>query len=337
MKTVVFVDDEPYIREGLHILADWNELGYKTAGEAGDGPAAIELIKRIKPALVICDIRLPVFSGLEVFEHIKKWAETETFTEPPMFLMLSGYNDFEYARRAMRLGAAGYLTKPLDPEELAAEVRRVSGAGCNAPPDDFFNLPYEQVTEAVRYGDEKSITMSVNAFFSMLHSSSVDPSYSEIALCRLADLITHTAAECGVTDEIRVSGLIGPSGLEDTESLALSICLSIMEKRRFDGQKFVSYIYAHCAENLTLQRLSEVFRVSARHISASVKTLTGRKFNDYLSYCRIEAAKRLLSGPNDLKISAVCAAAGFSDYVYFTEKFKELTGMSPSAFKRRYA
>ena len=337
MRTVIFVDDEPYIREGLHIFADWRELGYTVAGEARDGPGAIELIKRIKPSLVICDIRLPVCGGLEVFERIKAWAEAGTLVDPPIFLMLSGYTDFEYARRAMRLGAVGYLTKPLDPEELTAEIRRISNAVPAAPPESIFHLPYDQVTEAVKKGTAQEVTASVDSFFSMLVSDCADTAYTEIAVSRLADLITRTAAECGVQDEKRAIGLINVSGVDEVRDLARSICLSVMEKRRFNEQKILAYITAHSAENLTLQRLSVVFAIPGRHISAAVKTMTGRKFNDYLDYCRIEEAKKLLAGSADTKISAICKATGFSDYVYFTVKFKELTGMSPSAFKRRYA
>jgi len=337
MRAVIFVDDEPYIREGLHLFADWGELGYTIAGEARDGPSAVDLIKQTNPALVICDIRLPVLSGLEVFEHIKEWSETVAHLEPPMFLMLSGYNDFEYARQAIRLGAVGYLTKPLDPEELVSEIKRITRAVSPIPPDCFFSLPYDQVTEAVKNGTSQDIANTLDSFFSLLRSGQIDCSFSEIALCRLADVIGRAAAECGVQDEARAVSLPAPSDMDGIRESAMSICLSVMEKRRFNEQKVLTYITEHCVENLTLQRLSDMFSVPGRRISTAVKILTGRKFNDYLNYCRIETAKRLLAGSRDVKISTVCEDTGYSDYVYFTMKFKELTGMSPSAFKRQYA
>jgi two-component system response regulator YesN len=121
MLKVIIVDDEPSVLEGLRLFVDWNKEGCEIAGEASDGLAAFTVIRDIQPDLVICDIRMPGLTGLELIEKIN--AEISPI---PKFLMLSGYNDFSYARKALELGAIGYLTKPLDSDELESELSRVT-------------------------------------------------------------------------------------------------------------------------------------------------------------------------------------------------------------------
>ena len=121
MLKAVIIDDEPSVLEGLKLFVDWNREGYEIIGEASDGVSAFPIICEKQPDLVICDIRMPGLSGLELMEKLK------SCTFPlPKFIMLSGYNDFSYAQKAINLGAIGYLTKPLDSEELVLELSRAA-------------------------------------------------------------------------------------------------------------------------------------------------------------------------------------------------------------------
>lgn len=118
---ILLVDDEPSVLEGLRIFVDWNKAGYEIIGIASNGITAYSNINELHPDLVICDIRMPGMDGLSLIEKVNK-----CIRPIPKFLMLSGYNDFTYAQKALQLGALGYLTKPLDQEELVSELARVS-------------------------------------------------------------------------------------------------------------------------------------------------------------------------------------------------------------------
>lgn len=122
MLKVVLVDDEPSVLEGLHIFVEWNKLGFEIVGEASDGAASFSVILETAPDIVICDIRMPGLSGLELIEKVNS-----DVIPPPKYIVLSGYNDFAYAQKALQLGALGYLTKPLDSEELECELVRAAG------------------------------------------------------------------------------------------------------------------------------------------------------------------------------------------------------------------
>mgnify|MGYP000884139234 CR=1 FL=1 len=122
MLKVVLVDDEPSVLEGLRIFADWEQMGFEIAGEASNGEASFSIIRDTRPELVICDIRMPGLNGLELIEKVNA-----DISPSPKFMVLSGYNDFSYAQKALQLGALGYLTKPIDAKELKRELKRAAG------------------------------------------------------------------------------------------------------------------------------------------------------------------------------------------------------------------
>lgn len=120
MYKVFIADDEPYILDGLKLLIDWEAMGLEIAGSAEDGESAYEEIKRLKPDIVITDIRMPGLSGLELVKKCK-----DVLREAPEFLMLTGYGDLEYIKKAMRFGARGYLMKPINTEELNKHLEMI--------------------------------------------------------------------------------------------------------------------------------------------------------------------------------------------------------------------
>lgn len=113
MNRIVIVDDEQFVRKGIIALVDWEKINYQVIGEASNGEDALELILREKPDVVLTDIRMPVFDGLQLIQRVKKLA-----THIPKFIIISGYNDFEYAQKAVRLGVTDFILKPVDKEEL---------------------------------------------------------------------------------------------------------------------------------------------------------------------------------------------------------------------------
>jgi len=113
MLKVLFVDDEPYVVEGLRDMLDWSAFGFRICGEASNGIDALEIIRLCNPDLIITDIKMPAMDGLELIRQ-----STEVLRSKAKFIILSGYNDFQYAQKAMRYGVSDYLLKPLDDDEL---------------------------------------------------------------------------------------------------------------------------------------------------------------------------------------------------------------------------
>ena len=113
MIKVMIADDEPFIRQGLRILINWEQYGFEICGEAANGKEALELMKEMEYDLIITDIKMPNMSGLELIEHT--WEKISKHTR---FIILSGFYEFEYARKAIKFSVVDYVLKPVQKDEL---------------------------------------------------------------------------------------------------------------------------------------------------------------------------------------------------------------------------
>lgn len=112
MLNAIIVEDEALIRTGLKMMMDWEVLGIHPPKLFSNGLEALEEIRNNHPDLAIVDIRMPGFTGLELIQKAK---ELQCNTR---FVILSGHNEFEYAKEAVSLGVFRYLLKPVSPEEF---------------------------------------------------------------------------------------------------------------------------------------------------------------------------------------------------------------------------
>jgi len=110
--TVFLVEDESLIRRGIKNLIAWNDYGFEFVGEAQDGELAWPLIQKTKPDIVITDIKMPFMDGLALSKLIRKELPDTTI------IILSGYDDFSYAKEAISIGVSQYILKPLSREQL---------------------------------------------------------------------------------------------------------------------------------------------------------------------------------------------------------------------------
>lgn len=115
----VIVDDEPEIREGIKNNIPWEELGFRFARACADGVEAIELIERETPDVVMTDINMPFMDGLTLSERIL------AVSPSTKVLILTGYDDFEYARKALQLQVHDFILKPLTPSEFKATLAKL--------------------------------------------------------------------------------------------------------------------------------------------------------------------------------------------------------------------
>ncbi len=121
MLKVLLVDDEPFIIQGLKVLIDWEQEGFTIAGTASNGKEAYDFLQKEEVDLIIADIQMPIMTGLELQEAIRKEEISNAY-----FVILSGYADFEYARRALQNECTDYILKPVDREMLLKLLNRVA-------------------------------------------------------------------------------------------------------------------------------------------------------------------------------------------------------------------
>ena len=120
MYSVFIVDDEIIVREGLRNKLDWESNGFTFAGEAEDGEIALSMIQDIKPDILITDIRMPFMDGLELSKCAKKiqpWLR---------IIILSGHDEFDYAKRAISIGVEDYILKPFTLEDVTMSLEKAA-------------------------------------------------------------------------------------------------------------------------------------------------------------------------------------------------------------------
>lgn len=116
---IILVDDEEEVRKSIIRKIDWTAVGFAVVGDAENGEDALEKIENLEPDVVLTDIRMPYMDGLTLAERIRQ-------KYPSMKIVIfSGYDDFEYAKQAIKLNVTEYILKPVNVEELTAILKRI--------------------------------------------------------------------------------------------------------------------------------------------------------------------------------------------------------------------
>lgn len=119
MYKLYLLDDEPFILEGLKYIIDWEEYGFDVVGTSSNGEDGFNFIKNEDVDLIITDIMMPKMTGLELISNLKK------INHNAKFIVLSAFQEFQYAKEAISMGAENYLTKPIDEDELIQTIEGV--------------------------------------------------------------------------------------------------------------------------------------------------------------------------------------------------------------------
>lgn len=117
MLKIFLAEDEIVMREGIRNNIAWQEEGFEFVGEASDGELAYPMIQKLKPDILITDIRMPFMDGLELSRIVKQELPDTSI------LILSGYGEFDYAKEAISIGVEDYLLKPVTSAQLLEAIR----------------------------------------------------------------------------------------------------------------------------------------------------------------------------------------------------------------------
>lgn len=170
---ILVVDDELNIRTGIRDGIDWTNIGIEEVIIASNGIEGLQIYKRANPEIVITDIKMPGMNGLELASEINK------INNKTRIIVLSGYSDFEYARRAIKLKAVDYELKPIKIKRLIELVKNIK--------DDIFieNQSIQQKNE---------ISNTTNKNLSMMKAKKyIDENYKkDITVEEMAEIIEKT-------------------------------------------------------------------------------------------------------------------------------------------------
>lgn len=161
MIKVFLVEDEIIIREAIHKMIPWAEYGFELIGEAKDGEMALPLIKKSKPDVLITDIKMPFMDGLTLSRLVKKDLPNTKI------IIISGYDDFDYARQAIALGIEQYLLKPISKDEFLEVLEGIRSKYEKENEQKLYYQKFENEIKAYEKNAQRD-------FFELLVSEDVD-------------------------------------------------------------------------------------------------------------------------------------------------------------------
>lgn len=326
MIKLLLVDDESIIRESMESMLPLDRLGIRLTGSCSNAFDALNTMENDMPDILITDIKMPRMDGLELIERA-------LMLNPKLeCIVLSGYDEFTFAKRAMKLGVREYLLKPFYKEELiktldgiCAKIRQSRRQRDDRVPElaeKLFALQPEEPAQAITAEQVQEVVMACGS--------------EDILREAYTYLIAHQESQ-----PIRAFTAIRRTYDSKTELLEnVAQGLTAMLARHGQYRTFVNtmcrYIDEHYSDdNLSLQYLADhVIYMRADYIGREFAKDTGMKISDYLCRVRMEHAKALLNDvSSDQHIYEVAEKVGLGhNPQYFSRLFRKHTGTTPKEY-----
>ena len=364
MIKVFLVEDEAIIRRGIKKNVEWEKNGFEFVGEAGDGEYAYPQILKTEPDILITDIKMKFMDGLELSHLVKK------ILPNTKIIILSGYNEFEYAKEAITIGISEYLLKPVTAASLTAVLRKVkeeireekeksrlleryfvSYEKYNAFLDktDYTGVDRKLIQDFLKLGSAGEEGMFIDEYLAAVGENNyrsfllrqymtidiffcVQEFLKGLSVC--ADEIPPELGDIKYIPKIVVSEEQTVSYLKELFAFAIS------ERDRVSGNRYGSlidtakqYLAEHFESNdVSLNTVAAQVGVSSSYFSSIFKQETGQSFVEYLTKLRIDKACELLRCTT-LRTAEIGERVGYNDPHYFSATFKKVTGVSPKDYK----
>lgn len=299
MYGVVIIDDEPIIVEGLSKSVNWNAQNCQVVGTAYSGEEGLQVIRKEKPDIIFSDIRMPYMDGLSMIAAIK--------SEFPgtQIAILTGFRDFDYAQRAIKLGVTRFLLKPSKMDEI----------------EEALVVMTKKLEEEEASADREKLVHRI-LLKNQKEAKDADGE-TDASSDKQMDETEETGREQGLKEEDAVSTEL----LENSENAVLDSAAS-----SFIVKNAVLYIEEHYTEKLKLSDVAEQVYVSQWHLSKLLNRHLGQNFSEILNGIRIARAKELLKDPS-LRIGDIADEVGFLDMAHFSRVFKKQVGIFANEYR----
>ena len=287
MIKVMIVDDEPFIRQGLGILINWEQYGFKVCGEAANGKEALTLMQETEYDLVITDIKMPNMSGLELIEYT--W---ENISKQTRFIILSGFYEFEYARKAIKYGVVDYVLKPVQRDELIralenykeqyfkkiAERKKLEHSDKLAFDRNLTYLISDKYDQENLFYVRNTVSSGTDVRYISIEFDSLEPKFKALTKERKIkvknELYDSLRAYLG---EHWYHAYMEAHPYEDIYGVGFIFARRFAEDAGIDEKKYIQRLYHRLADSLSYkltiyigQRVEDISRISESYKSATI-------------------------------------------------------------------
>lgn len=346
MLKVVLVDDNYRAVEGLMRYLPWDGIGCTCVGTASNGKEALELAYKLLPNVVVTDVRMPVMDGVELCRHLHEKFPGITL------IVLSAYNDFEYAKQLIPYGVKNYFLKPIDDEkiqELAEMLHKISkeSLGDAHGISTLLALSWEgRLFDSLKLLDEDAL----NLVMEEIRNEQQNLSFHAVMdlASRLLHYLFSFIRRQGFPDLLECSQDEILYQLKDAVSKEQAVCFvaktyqsfytAMKNRKSTDTSHLAAMIKAYihktyAAPELSTGSLARKFHISQSYLCHIFKDNERCNINAYITGYRIEKAHDLLLN-SDRSIVEISNLVGYPDPHYFTKVYKKIKGISPSEMRK---
>ncbi|WP_191559338.1 response regulator [Metabacillus idriensis] len=373
----LLVDDEFNVRDVIRHLGQWEKYGITKLIEAKNGHEAKILIEKERPEIIFTDVKMPGMGGIELIE----WLDSISYQGK--VILITGYDDYSFMRKAIQHNSFDYLLKPIEAEAFNHTLEK----SVQAWKDDFEEasvyedvkkLRRNQLVTAVCLGEPSDASriaeylpkadgyeLTLLSFYQMHHPDpyiqlladelmerKLGNAFSlqtELNLCLVITISDQwlsveewiskqfdipvrlvTGEPLESLADIRISFQSLQKDLEEQKFRSIHRLDDIDAARRMED--IVSYVEMYYMEDLSLEKLSNVFFLSREHISRKFKQETGMTLSKYITQLRIDQAKTWLKETGK-SIYSISVMLGYQDEIYFSKLFKKVVGQTPFEFR----
>ena len=351
---VVIIDDEPWTRGVVLNLGQWSLLELEVVGDAADGETGLELIHKVAPDIILTDVRMPRLGGIELVQKLRSAGD-----DTPV-LIISGYDDFDYVRSALKLGVTDYLLKPIKAQELNQQLQRCVNllrrrsdarprsemqAGFFAEGwDDRYYAIRQKLETALRVGNQQLVGSLFDDLYRLIRSHEGEQPantvmigiYYALLLPLQRYLETMGASKAEVfagKNTIFVFSRDNSLGqmldfLRDLYLTAIRQMEKHRQRPRLDIPAVCRYLEENYAKGVTLEQTADAFHVTKEYLSKAFKQERGEGFSEYVTSLRMKRAYALIT-EYDAPLKEVGVMVGYYDLAHFYKTFKKYFGKTP--------
>lgn len=360
MYRVIVVDDESWSRQVVKSLVNWESLDLLCVGEAEDSHEGIELVKSVRPQIIITDMRMPGLSGVEWLQLLY-----ESFPNIRIIVM-SGYDDFVYLKQAIKSKALNYLLKPIQAEELNASLRLcIEQLDSQQKADAIANSKSIRLESHIveKYSTYKKLIYShltdmnassvINLFEQLskyLNNANLEKEAREALPYKIAYDFISLLEEYLAIDQLNIEVLLPGleqwrdtiegsefiQALQETSYMYEQFIINLQiarQKSKLNIEEVNQFIHHHFDEPISLETIAAVFSITKEHLSRSYKSITGENISDVILKLRMEKARKLILDEG-VSIKRAAELCGYNEIAYFYKVFKKYYGTPPGELRK---
>lgn len=334
------IEDEHMVRKRICYLLRQLNFGVNTdveMYEAEDAFEAEELLITHSFDIVLSDINMPDRDGLSL---LSKWYEVYPHTQ---WVIISGYDSFQYAQRAMVYGVKDYLLKPISKDKLSETVDRLV-ENIKKKNNDFIKISEIEnilikLEEVIWFMNEELVQKTVNEWENEVEKKDFGTHYYRNLMNHLINTLSNRINQKG-SIQLDCSYILTGNNIESITREFVQSCHKIIDEIRIQRKgKLIDpieaakqYMEKNVCARVNLDDVAQRLGLNSSYFSQLFKKETGQTFVEYRTQLRMETAKRLLES-SDLRIIDISNEIGYDDATHFTKMFKKHTGYSPKEYR----